>query len=319
MLGKLTSVKDSLAASFRARDEPSSKKSKGVDIEGKMKEMGPQNQALFEAMTLMMDDKLEKRMDGVDKSLAALADATDQGFEQLKQDLDEEKKVRVTSQEENDKKWKAVQEEVQKLANGGARQAVNPGSSRSPTVAPRAAGQATTPFDQRVVARMGNLGWDCSKEVVTTRAKEVLEKAGIKPGDYVGLAASFKQKGSSAELCFNTPILLQKAKFAISDLDVSYRDDKAPVWLNVKKDREEMRPARVVHRVTDLIEEAESGREDKLEVEKVMNGKKVLVGPKGSQHIAGYSNKGVWIWTQWSRSRYTEEFLEMAKAYAEDD
>jgi len=319
MQGMITSAKEALANAVRARDEPSSKKPKSADIEGKIKEMGPQNQALFEALTVMMDDKLEKGMDGVDKSLAALADATDQGFAELKQDLDEEKKARVTSQEENDKKWKDVKEEVHKLSSGGVRQTVNPGPSMRSAVASPAAGHASTPFDQRVVARMGNLGWDCSKEIATTRAKEVLEKAGVKPGDYVGLAASFGQKGSSVELCFTSPMLLQKAKFAISDLEVAYRTDKAPVWLNVKKDREEMRPARVVHRVTDLIEEAESGRSDGLEVEKKMNGKKVLLGPQGNQHIAGYSNKGVWMWTQWSRNRYTQEFLEMAKAFAEDD
>ena len=183
----------------------------------------------------------------------------------------------------------------------------------------RPTGQAKTPFEERVVARMGNLGWNDSKATVVKRAKEVLEKAGIKESDYVGLCASFREKGSNAELCFNTPQLLQKAKFSIRELETAYRSDGAPAWLDVKKDKEEMRPARVVHRVTELIEEAESGRSDKLVVEKVMNGKKVLVGPQDSQHIAGYSNKGVWMWTQWSRNRYSDEFLEMAKAYAEDD
>jgi hypothetical protein len=315
----MTSVRSSLAAALKARDEPSPKKTKNIEIESKMKDMGPQNQALFEAMTMLIDDKLEKKMEGVDKSLNALAEATDQGFAELKQDLDSEKKARVASQEANDQKWKVVQEEVQQLSSVGARHAINPEPSRSSADAPRPPSRASTPFDQRVVARMGNLGWDSSKEVVITRAKEVLEKAGIKPSDYVGLTASFRQKGSAAELCFGTPGLLQKAKFAVSDLEESYRTDKAPVWLNVKKDREEMRPARVVHRITDLMEEAESGREDRLEVEKVMNGKKVLLGPQGSQRIAGYSNKGVWVWTQFSRTRYNQEFLDMAKAYAEDD
>jgi hypothetical protein len=314
----ITSVRSSLAAAVKARDEPSSKKSKSSELESKMKDMGKENQALLEAMQLMVRSELETKMEGVDKSLIALADATDQGFSELKQDLDTEKKSRVASQEENDKKLKEVQEEVQKLSSGGSRQALNPGSSRSSVGASRPPVQASTPYDQRVAAS-GNLGWDCSKEDVTTRAKDILEKAGIKPDDYVGLSASFREKGSSAELCFNTASLLQKAKFAISDLDVSHRADKAPVWLNVEKDREELRPARVVHRITDLIQEAESGRSDAFEVEKAMNGKKVLVGPKGSQHMAGYSNKGVWMWTQFSRTRYNQEFLDMAKAYAEDD
>ena len=60
-------------------------------------------------------------------------------------------------------------------------------------------------------------------------------------------------------------------------------------------------------------------REDKLPVDKRLNGKYVLVGPEGNKNKAGYSNKGVWMWTKWSRDRYSQEFLAMAKAYAEDD
>ena len=54
------------------------------------------------------------------------------------------------------------------------------------------------PFESRVVARIGNLGWDDSREVILTRAREALEKAGINPSDYVGLCAT-RDKGSLAE------------------------------------------------------------------------------------------------------------------------
>ena len=79
--------------------------------------------------------------------------------------------------------------------------------------------------------------------------------------------------------------------------------------------REEFRPARVVHRIAELITEAESGKEDPMHVEKRLNGKYVLV----DNNKAGFTAKGVWIWTAWAKHRYTEDFREMAKAYAEDD
>jgi hypothetical protein len=87
------------------------------------------------------------------------------------------------------------------------------------------------------------------------------------------------------------------------------------VWLDMKKDREELRPARVVHRITELIMEAESGKSDSMEVEKFLNGKYVKVG----DNRAGFTAKPFRIWTQWGCNRYSQEFREMAKAYAEDE
>ena len=76
-----------------------------------------------------------------------------------------------------------------------------------------------------------------------------------------------------------------------------------------------MRPARVVHRIAELITEAESGRSDALPVDRKLNAKYVLVGTER----AGYSAKANWVWTQWACNRYTQEFRDMSKAFAEDE
>ena len=186
-------------------------------------------------------------------------------------------------------------------------------SDPSPTRPPQTSNPSKVPFELRVVARIGNLGWDDDENLIVTRAKEALDQAGIKQEDYVGLCAT-RKKGSLAELCFSDPVLLQKAKMSFRALKHEFVSGKV-VWLDVKKDREEMRPARVVHRITELIEEAESARDDRLPVEKVLNGKFVKLGPQR----AGYVSKGNWVWTALAVSRYPQEFRDMATAYAEDD
>ena len=71
-----------------------------------------------------------------------------------------------------------------------------------------------------------------------------------------------------------------------------------------------------MHRITELLEEAESSMPDKQSVEKRLNGKDVLIG---GTHKAGYTCKGSWVWTSFSVERYPQDFRDMAKAYAEDD
>ena len=188
-----------------------------------------------------------------------------------------------------------------------------PGIATAPGVRPASVPSSTLPLAERVVARMGNLGWDTSKDVIVARAKEVLSNAGVKEDEYVGLHA-VRQEGSLAELLFTSPMALQKAKFSVIGANASYVEGKC-VWLDVKKGREELRPARLVHRISELIEEAESARPDKMPVGKVMNGKYVKVG----EQKVGYSCKASWIWTRFGQERYGKDFCDMAKAYSEDD
>ena len=87
------------------------------------------------------------------------------------------------------------------------------------------------------------------------------------------------------------------------------------VWLDVAKTHAELRPNRVIHRMGDMLGEAEAARQDKLPVDKKLGGKYINVG----DDKVGYTLKGNWVWSEWAISRYSESFRDAAKAYAEDD
>ena len=92
------------------------------------------------------------------------------------------------------------------------------------------------------------------------------------------------------------------------------------VWLDAGKTRDEtrdeLRPALLTHRCTDILEdlEREKGAEGR-KVTKDLRGKNVKVGDPGTR--AGYSLYGKWRWTFFATSRYSEEELEMATAFIE--
>ena len=154
------------------------------------------------------------------------------------------------------------------------------------------------------------MGWNTPAAEIRTRAKEVLARAGVKESEYVGLDAT-RQSGSLAELCFHNPDDLQKARLGVRSLRLKYVDDKA-VWLDVKKS---LKPARVVHRVAEMLSEAEAVRENKMTVQKIMTTKHVQVGADKAGFVCGT----MWIWTSFARARYTQDFLDMAKTYAESE
>ena len=120
--------------------------------------------------------------------------------------------------------------------------------------------------------------------------------------------------GSAAQIVFSTPADLAETRAAVQALNRSYITGKW-VWLDAKKENYELRPARLVHRVCDMLLDFESQREDPLEVEKVMNGKFVKVGG----HRAGFTLHSQWKWTGYAVKRYSAEQLEMAKGYADEE
>ena len=86
--------------------------------------------------------------------------------------------------------------------------------------------------------------------------------------------------------------------------------------LDVKKSRAELRPARITHRVTEMIEEMEKAEQTPLPVTKRMNGKYVEVGVRNT---VGQVRNGAWTWTAFAKDRYTEEQLKVAKTFAESE
>jgi hypothetical protein len=71
----------------------------------------------------------------------------------------------------------------------------------------------------------------------------------------------------------------------------------------------------MVHRAFDAIEDMEGERDDKLQVDKILNGKFIKVG---SSRV-GYVANGLWRWTAFALARYSTEQLSIAKSYAEEE
>ena len=88
------------------------------------------------------------------------------------------------------------------------------------------------------------------------------------------------------------------------------------VWLDVKKSTAELRPARIVHRMAEIMEEIEAAEDPPLEVTKKLNGKYVEVGVKKR---IGQVRNGSWVWLPFAMTRYQPDQLEFAKAYAEEE
>ena len=170
------------------------------------------------------------------------------------------------------------------------------------------------PYDQRVIARIGNLGWDDTGGVVVTRAKEVLQEAGVQDSVWKSMAAVNPKKGSPVDLFCATPNYLKTSRLAVKSLDKTFARGKF-VWLDAKKEWAETRPTRMVHRVHDCLADFEVSRQDKQMVEKDTRGKIVKVA---GQRM-GFTLHGEWRWTDAAMQRYSAEELEMARAYVEEE
>ena len=183
------------------------------------------------------------------------------------------------------------------------------------TGSPAAASQPIpTPHEQRTAAVIGNLGWDTDSKTLVERARQVLQDAAVDSSKFVGPVAITGRngKGSMAELCFTQPQDPQAAKLAVATLGKSFSGERV-VWLDTKRERSERRPARIVHRMEEILTDVEAAMPEPMAVEKFLNGKYVKTGGKR----AGYTLKGEWIWTQHAMTRYCEETRNMANAYAE--
>jgi hypothetical protein len=173
---------------------------------------------------------------------------------------------------------------------------------------------SAVPHEQRRMGRLGNLGWNDSQDTIVTRAKQVLAEAGATEDEYTNLIATSRTAGSAAEVLFKDATRLQELRLAVRALDKAFSDGRS-VWLDVKKKRHEMRPARLTHRATEALEELELDKEDAMTVTKIMNGKSVKVGSCRAAYVAG----GLLRWTAFATTRYTIEELAVAKAFAEEE
>ena len=190
-------------------------------------------------------------------------------------------------------------------------------SSTAASSSAPAGGQAPyeTPYELRTHAVMGGLGWDETAERLMAVAQTTLTKAGVDTATFSAVTAivSRNNEGSTAQLVFRTAGELAAAKLLVRAAQCRGWNDKN-IWLDAKKSRTEMKPARLVHRIAQVLTDFEEARADKQPIEKNMVGKNV----RNASGQLGWSRAGVWIWTAIAKARYTVEQLDIAKSFAEE-
>lgn len=209
-----------------------------------------------------------------------------------------------------EERWKAHETKVQKEAEERKREEerlrVDAGHQRAP------------PPELRTMARMGNLGWDTPDTQLIERARTVLQTARVEESAYTELvpATGRAGTGSSVQIAFVSAERLQRARMAVRAAGVSFGGGRR-AWLDVQKTRDELRPARAVHRIAECLEEfeAEKPEEQRARIVKEMATKSVRAE---AQRMCIFRSNGV-AWTPAGRDRYTEEQRDLAAGIAEAD
>jgi hypothetical protein len=126
----------------------------------------------------------------------------------------------------------------------------------SPTVPLRGG----VPYELRVHAMIGSLGWDTDGCLLKQRAIEALASAGTMDAEWHKLSPMVGRTGkdSGCEVWFVQTDGLSQARNRMHNCGVSF-DGRRPVWIDAKKSREEMQPARMTHRL-DYLSDVAPGR-----------------------------------------------------------
>jgi hypothetical protein len=117
-----------------------------------------------------------------------------------------------------------------------------------------------------------------------------------------------------------TPGGLMAAKAKVRALNKAY-DGGRSVWMDAKKTREEMQPARMVHRGHEYLSDVVSGRTDgRYKFSKNPGAKTISVQIEDNPMIFVVARifGGNWRWQEWAKKNLTNEELETASDYARE-
>ena len=171
------------------------------------------------------------------------------------------------------------------------------------------------PLEERTIARIGNLGWDTAGRVLIARAKQVLLDAGVDECSWHNMSA-VRDPGSVVQLAFRTRHELDRAQFLIKDASIRTQGHGKYVWLDLAKSREEMLPARTVHRLHDVLQnQIEPQLQTPIELKKVLNGKQIKTK---DDVLVAWTIKGEIQWSVFAKGRYDATQRQLAAAHAED-
>ena len=120
-------------------------------------------------------------------------------------------------------------------------------------------------------------------------------------------------------MMFVSPDRLQSAKVRVRSQMKQFEEcPRNKAWLDAKKERSELRPARMCHRLHDVlghVEEKRGGDHQPAELDKNMMQKTISANKTRVALII----KGSVMWTEAGKRWYSAEGMALATSYAEDD
>ena len=234
----------------------------------------------------------------VEERVQAAEDKFDNKLKKLKKELVDDfngKLAAVEAQNQN------LRNELEKF-----KKSYNPDSAVPPNAnsAPR--------YEERVLARVGNLGWDTPEAEIIQRCKQVLLTCGVSEATVRAVTAP-RRTGSQAEVLFTSGAHLQEAAQLVKQKGIRIVETKV-VWLDVAKTRAELKPSRIVHRVAEIFGDFEAVKapDQRREILKDLARKRVKVG--GVRVM--FTLYGELKWTEQAKSMFTQEQLTMAEGFA---
>ena len=139
------------------------------------------------------------------------------------------------------------------------------------------------PYERRTLVRVGNLGWDCDAITLCERFTTFMAAIEILPSEYDKPVAPHRG-GSHVDVLFDHPNTVAKGKLRALAKQYSFGAEDDPhrkkVWIDAKKTREEMRPARIIHRSHAFLETLIKESHPNISVIKDLIGKRVLIAGK---------------------------------------
>ena len=208
--------------------------------------------------------------------------------------------------------------EAEKAVEEVASQVTARGSGSPPGLAAIGATAAhELPYESRTTAMLGGLGWDNKGCELLTEANRILSLAGVLSTSYEGLSAMVNRadEGSAAALVFHSAKELQKTKLLVRAANATGLQGKL-VWLDARKTRLEMKPARVIHRAAQMLSDFEGNRVQggELLVNKNMAAK-FLFNTNGR---ILYTLRGKVLWAPEGLARYDAEQRNIVEGFAEE-
>jgi hypothetical protein len=169
------------------------------------------------------------------------------------------------------------------------------------------------PFERRVIATMGNLGWDTSATVLEARAMEVFEGCGVSKTLFSSVTAN-RNPGSVCTVVFQQAADLQAAKWKVKQLRKTWPDCRNEVWLDASKTREELLPSRVINRAFKAMNEHGSEMEPPVVYSLDFKAKRVKLGAV----CFAFTNGGKLQFTAVAVASLAEEVRSMVVGFAQE-